>query len=251
MGVSLVVFGLIGTVVDNAKAVHDCFAETMFAAGLTCDEESIRSVMGRSRLEAIRDLMEWEGETPTRRQLENIRLDFQKRMIQYYRKNPEVREVPGASEAFRKLRAMGIKVGIETGFDRATLQPIIRRLKWTNLIDASVASDEVLRCRPNPDMIHKLMRITNVTESSQVVKVGDTPLDMEEGMSARCGLCIGVATGSGSTESLERIPFVEMLPSVREVPGYIRSIPSFGPYALAPASLIAASNAAKANSASS
>ena len=100
----------------------------------------------------------------------------------------------GASEVFRSSGGRGSGSRSNTGFDRAITDVILDRLGWTGegLIDATIASDEVARGRPHPDMIRELMRRRGVAEAARVAKVGDTPADLEEGTNAGCGLVIGV-----------------------------------------------------------
>ena len=63
--------------------------------------------------------------------------------------------MPGAEDTFRALKDAGIKVALNTGFNRVVTQTILDRLGWTGcpLIDAVISSDEVPRGRPHPDMI--------------------------------------------------------------------------------------------------
>ncbi len=91
--------------------------------------------------------------------LDAIHRDFVARSIEFYRRDPSVHEVAGATVVFRRLREFGIRVALDTGFDRAITQVILDRLGWAlrGVIDASITSDEVPRGRPHPDMIVRLM----------------------------------------------------------------------------------------------
>ena len=92
------------------------------------------------------------------------------------------------------------------------------RLGWHDLIDASITSDEVPRGRPHPDMLGALMARTGVADPRRVAKVGDTPVDLEEGFNAGCGLNVGVTTGGNPHSVLERYPHTHILASVAELP---------------------------------
>ena len=70
-------------------------------------------------------------------------------------------------------------------------------------------------------MIRELMRRRGVAEAARVAKVGDTPVDLEEGTSAGCGLVIGVTNGSHSREELATWPHTHLVASVREVPALL------------------------------
>jgi phosphonatase-like hydrolase len=143
-------------------------------------------------------------------------------MRQFYEIDPSVREIPGAAKAFAALRREGIKVALNTGFNRAIADVILNRLGWDALIDATVASDEVPRGRPFPDMIRHLMARLGITDPKRVAKVGDTKADLDEGANAGCGLNIGVTSGSFTREQLESCPHTHILGSVAEVPGVVK-----------------------------
>ena len=131
-----------------------------------------------------------------------VHADFVQRMLAYYRTDPAVREVPGATDVFRRLRAAGVKVALNTGFSRPIVDVILTRLGWEKAVDATAASDEVPRGRPHPDLVLHLMAKLGVMDAKRVAKVGDTVSDLEEGTSAGCGLVIGVTTGRTRGPSL-------------------------------------------------
>jgi phosphonatase-like hydrolase len=141
-------------------------------------------------------------------------------MRHHYATDPSVREVPGAAATFAVLRRAGIKVALNTGFSRAVVEVLLARLGWQApaVIDAEVASDEVPRGRPYPDMIRLLMDRLGIRDARKVAKVGDTRADLEEGANAGCGLVIGVTTGSFTGEQLRSYPHSHILAAVVEVP---------------------------------
>ena len=69
------------------------------------------------------------------------------RSIDFYRGDPSVHEVPGATRVFEALKRSGIRVALDTGFNRSITQVILDRLGWSEspLIDATICSDEVER----------------------------------------------------------------------------------------------------------
>jgi phosphonatase-like hydrolase len=138
----------------------------------------------------------------------------------YYANDPAVREVPGAGATFALLRRAGVKVALNTGFSREIVRVILDRLGWATgpVIDASVASDEVPRGRPHPDMILALMKQLGVADARRVAKVGDTVVDLDEGTSAGCGLVIGVTGGAGTREQLQSRPHHHIVESLAELP---------------------------------
>lgn len=52
-------------------------------------------------------------------------------------------------------------------------------------------------------MIHLAMQKCGVTDSSKVLKAGDSVIDIEEGKNSGCGFTVGVTTGAQTREQLE------------------------------------------------
>jgi len=229
--IELVVFDLAGTTVHDGDSVGSTFQAALAARGVEADPAAIAAVMGLPKPEAIRILLKQFGQPrglpDTAENIDAIHADFTRRMCAYYATSPDVHEVPGASAVFRELRRGGIKVAVSTGFFRPIVDVLLRRLGWhaSGLIDASVTSDEVPRGRPHPDMIRRLMARCGVNDSHRVAKVGDTPVDLEEGTNAGCKLVIGVTTGSATADRLRQFPHTHIVDSVTAVPTLIAPSP--------------------------
>jgi len=219
--IELVVFDLAGTTVHDGDAVASSFRGALAAAGAEAAPASVAQVMGLPKPEAIRRLLAEAGGADDERQVAAIHDDFVRRMCHYYTTSPDVREVPGAAAAFAALRRAGVKVAVNTGFNRAVTGVLLGRLGWRapEVIDADVTSDEVPHGRPRPDMIRALMARCGVRDARNVAKVGDTRADLEEGHSAGCGLNVGVLTGSFTREQLAACPHTHIVETVAEVPG--------------------------------
>jgi phosphoglycolate phosphatase-like HAD superfamily hydrolase len=52
-------------------------------------------------------------------------------------------------------------------------------------------------------MIQKMMRAAGIGDAKQVIKIGDTEVDVNEGRNAGCLYSIGVTTGAFTREALE------------------------------------------------
>jgi phosphonatase-like hydrolase len=217
--IELVVFDMAGTTVYDGDAVNRSFRAALAVAGVEVNAALVNAVMGLPKPEAIRRLLADAGRPATEQEVDVIHADFVTRMQHHYATDPSVREIPGAALTFAALRREGIKVALNTGFSRAVVEVLLARLNWTvpTVIDAVVASDEVPRGRPYPDMIQHLMKRLNISEASRVAKVGDTRADLEEGANAGCGLVIGVTSGSSTREQLQSFPHSHIFASVTEV----------------------------------
>lgn len=222
MNFELVIFDIAGTTVYDGDAVGICLREALEAlAGLSFSRDEVNAVMGIPKPVAIRGLLEKrQGRPPEPPRVDAIHSDFQRRMLAHYRTSEDVREVPGASDVFEELRGRGVKVALDTGFDRTITDAVLERLGWAvpGVIDATVTSSDVAAGRPAPDMVFLAMELTGVADAKRVVKVGDTPSDLLEGTNAGCGMVVGVTSGSHSADELRPHPHAALVDSVRDVP---------------------------------
>jgi phosphoglycolate phosphatase-like HAD superfamily hydrolase len=121
-------------------------------------------------------------------------------MKAYYQAADDLRALPYAEEMFRLLHQNNIRVALNTDFTKAITEAITGRLGWdkNGLVDCVISSDEVPQGRP----LSLYDRIDHGKGKrfgcKNVVKVGDTEVDIAEGRNAGCGSVISVTTGSYS-----------------------------------------------------
>jgi phosphonatase-like hydrolase len=224
MSIELIVFDIAGTTVNDDDGVNRCVRAALAGYGRIVSASQVNAVMGLPKPEAIALLAEQAGPPGgSQADLAAIYRDFEARSIQFYEHDPSVFEVEGTSRVFGTLKQGGMKVAVDTGFNRAITQVILERLGWLGggLIDASICSDEAPRGRPHPDMIRSLMARFRITDPSRVGKVGDTPADLLEGNNAGCGLNVGVTSGTHARHELASYPHTHLVNSIRDVPGLL------------------------------
>jgi len=222
MDIELVVFDMAGTTVNDEDSVNRVVRASLAAAGLSVSAASVNAVMGLPKPEAIALLIaDSELRAALCHEIDAIHRDFVARAIEFYEHDPSVHEVAGASRVFERLKNGGIKVALNTGFDRSITTVILDRLGWSGsrLIDATICSDEVPRGRPHPDMIRALMARLGVGDPGRVTKVGDTPADLQEGHNAGCGLIVGVTGGTHTRQQLESHPHTCLIETIALLPG--------------------------------
>lgn len=220
MPIRMAVFDLAGTVVwDGDNAVAGRLCDALRAGGFEVGEAEVNPVMGMPKPLAVRTLM---GDRVDEAQASKIHADFQRRIIEHYRNNPQVREIRGASELFRQLRAEGVRIAVDTGFDRPTLDTIVDRLGWRDLIDDTVGSDEVTNGRPSPEMIEVLMARAGVSDPSEAAKIGDSQSDLEQGERAGCGVVIAILN-ERTRAVLDRYPGATPVETLEEVMPILRA----------------------------
>jgi phosphonatase-like hydrolase len=223
MAIALVVFDMAGTTVHDDDAVNVCLRKALQDSDVNVDREMVNAVMGEPKTVAVAKLLTASRGHPVRSDdaaVMTIYGAFERLMLDYYQHDPTVRAADGAVAAFQALKQHHVAVALDTGFHRAVADVILRRLGWhtSDLIDVTVASDEVKRGRPSPDLIHKAMALTGVTSPFEVAKVGDTPADLREGTAAGCQLVIGVTTGSHTREALAAYPHTHLVDHLASVP---------------------------------
>ncbi len=219
--IELVVFDMAGTTVHDEDSVNRCVRDALAAAGLVVTPAEVNRVMGLPKPEAIAILIERSGRrADLDDRIEAIHRDFVARSIAFYESDPSVREIPDATRVFEVLQRAGVRVALNTGFNRAIASVILDRLGWSAspLIDGTICSDEVPRGRPHPDMILELMRRMQVGDPRRVAKVGDTPADLEEGRNAGCGLIVGVTQGTHHRRDLEVYPHTHLIDTISDIP---------------------------------
>jgi phosphonatase-like hydrolase len=206
--IQLVVFDIAGTTVRDSGNVAKAFITAFSEYGLSMSAGEVKKVMGFRKMDAIRLLLEkFAPEKKADDELaDRIHTRFIDKMIEFYRNDEALAPLPHAERVFRALKGRGIKVALNTGFTRSITDTILHRLRWDDrspLIDQVICSDEVPNGRPHADMILALMDHLGIDSAAQVLKVGDTEVDVQEGRNAACGKVVSVTTGAYTREQLQ------------------------------------------------
>ena len=219
--IQLVVFDMAGTTVeDTGGVVLNSLVETVQAYELPGTPDELNALMGMNKREVFGMLAAQhypDDQAKADRLADEALEDFVARMRAAY--DAYLAPMPGAEETFAYLRARGIKVATDTGFDATIGGLILERLNWSNrLIDLAVFSTDVSRGRPAPYMIFHAMEKLGVLDVRQVMKLGDSPADLEEGTNAGCGEVIGVLSGAHTAQTLGALRHTRLIPSVADLP---------------------------------
>jgi len=220
MSVQVVVFDLAGTTVKENFDVQRILKNAFAKARLEITIEQANKVMGIPKPVAIRQLLEQlKHDSINDEIIRTIHADFVTDMIRFYEHDQSVQENVGVTETFKKLKQQGVKVVVDTGFDRPIVDALLNRMGWSanGLIDGSVPSDEVAHGRPYPDLIYRAIEITGVLDVKTVAKVGDTISDLQEGHAAGCGWVIGIASGAFSKSQLALVPHTHLIDQIPEI----------------------------------
>ena len=217
----LVVFDIAGTTVEDRGQVPAAFKAAFEEHGIVVTPDQLSGVRGSSKKEAVRQLVPaGPGREPV---AEAVYDSFCGRLARLYR-DEGVQPVAGVLDVFSWLKQNGVRLALNTGFDRSITELLISTLGWASQVNAVVCGDDVREGRPAPYLIFHAMESTGVSSVHRVVTVGDTAVDLRAGYNAGVRCNIGVLSGAHTREQLEREPHTQLLSSVAELPDTVSSI---------------------------
>jgi len=232
------IFDLAGTTIRDDNGVRDCLHQAAAEFKLETTPEEVQLHMGTNKIHLYQFLIakangvkldfrdfekiESPGSLPLATQIFHR---YEEIMLAYYRH--EVKEIAGAADTFRWCHAHGIKVATGTGFHRQITTAIMDGLGWVRdgLVDLAVDVEHTPkhRGRPAPFMIFHAMSQLDIQSVHEVIKIGDTPADMLEGVNAGCRGIVGVLSGPLPVTAWGGYRHTHVIPSVRELPQLIET----------------------------
>ncbi|WP_053991540.1 phosphonatase-like hydrolase [Mangrovimonas sp. TPBH4] len=221
--IELVIFDMAGTVVDEGNVVYKTLQQVINNEGFDVTLDFVLEFgAGKEKHQAIKDILEEIGIEDFEVKSNGIFEKFKVLLAEAY-KALEVASYDGVEELIQDLKHANVKVVLNTGYDKATAQLLLGKMKWDLGVhyDTLVTADDVENGRPNPDMIFEAMKQTNITEPSKVLKAGDSIIDIEEGKNADCGLTVGVTTGAHTAKQLASANPDFVLESLSELRGIL------------------------------
>jgi phosphoglycolate phosphatase-like HAD superfamily hydrolase len=130
---ALVVFDLGGTTVRDTGDVPAAFVDALAAAGFQVDSREIDAWRGASKREVIRRVVaEQRASLPLAAQdalASSVYGDFRESLAARLRQATDL-SIPGVTRAFQQLKAAGIRVALNSGFDRDILDLILGIVVW-------------------------------------------------------------------------------------------------------------------------
>jgi len=201
--IQLAVFDMAGTTVNEDNVVYKTVRAALAKHGVDVSLETVLTFgAGKEKFKAISDILTESNNSSVDA---NVVFENFKEMLAEAYANLDVTTYDGVEELFKILKSKEVKVVLNTGYDQKTAQSLLNKLGWVpgNQIDAVITADDVVKGRPSSEMIDKAMEMFGITESENVLKAGDSAIDIEEGKNANCGWTVGVLTGAQSREQLE------------------------------------------------
>ncbi|RIV73237.1 HAD-IA family hydrolase [Flagellimonas aequoris] len=222
--IKLAVFDMAGTTVNEDNVVYKTVRQALAKWGVDVSLETVLEFgAGKEKYKAIVDVLE---ATQNGREevvdAKAVHEDF-KGMLKEAYTNLEVTPYEGVEELFEILKSHGVKVVLNTGYDRKTAQSLLDKLGWEpgKQIDALITADDVVNGRPSSEMIDKAMEMFHIVGPEHVLKAGDSVIDIEEGKNAHCGITVAVLSGAQNREQLETAEPTYILTSLDALAGVL------------------------------
>jgi phosphonatase-like hydrolase len=200
----MMVFDMAGTTVNENMLVYKTLQKAICEAGFTVSlGQVLAEGAGMEKLDALRAIMK----KYTNNQDDNIVHDIYHRFVDQLGKAYEEHEISPQDNAlvlFQALRQKKVRVTLNTGYNRQTAESLIEKLGWKQgeTFDDLITASDVRQSRPHPDMIQLAMQRAGITDAREVAKVGDSVIDIEEGINAGASLNIGITTGAHTRQQL-------------------------------------------------
>ncbi len=212
-GISAVIFDWAGTLVD-----FGCFAPTVsiveaFAArGVQLSMPEARGPMGLEKREHLRRLLadqsisrRWKaaaGKEPVPGDADSLYEELEPRLVHAVKRHSRL--VPGVRELTEELRTWGIRIGTTTGYLRPLMDILAAEAARQGFrAEAVICPSDVPAGRPYPWMCFLAATRLGAFPPRMMVKIGDTPADMQEGVNA--GMWTVGVTLSGNEVGLSEV----------------------------------------------
>jgi len=196
--ISMVVFDMAGTTVNEDNVVYKTLQQAINSKGYQFSLDQVMAEgAGKEKREAIKSILKAYAKIYSENLADEIYEEFIVLLDRAY-KDIVVLPQPNAEELFRVLKQKSIKVVLNTGYDADTAESLVEKLGWKkgHQFDSLISSSDVENNRPDPEMIDLAMDIHGIDDAKEVIKVGDSIIDIQEGQNAGCGLSIGITTGA-------------------------------------------------------
>jgi len=195
----ILLFDLDGTLIDSKKLISHALNHTLekFGYRRLTEEEIINTI--NTPLREIFAIRAKKEEIPKMR-------EFYRR---YYLEEclPKTKVIPGIPELLKELKENKIKTAVITTRNEKMAEYILEHFNLINYVDTVVGHLDGRKIKPDPEPLFiAIDRLKGKIDNS--IMIGDSPVDIEAGLHARCYSTIGVLWGFASIEMLKKAHFI-------------------------------------------
>lgn len=218
--IRMVVFDMAGTTVNEDNLVYKTVQKVINEEGFSVSlEEVLQHGAGKEKHKAITDVLTACTDAGNIELIADKAFAKFKLQLEQAYDNADITTFEGMEAFFQILKNRNIRVVLNTGYDKKTAGKLMNKLNWKvgKQVDALITADDVENGRPNPDMILMAMAMFGIDKASQVLKAGDSEIDITEGKNSGCGITVGVLSGAQNKEQLESAKPDYILDNVTEL----------------------------------
>ncbi len=193
--INAVIFDWAGTTVDYGSfAPVKGFIDGFGSIGHDITIEMARKPMGLLKIDHTRAIAKMLDAPISEKEILSAYAAFEASLFTEIEKHCDVKDY--VIDTVAALHKRGVKIGSTTGYTSAMMDKVIpAAARHGYAPDFCITPDKAGKGRPYPYMIWENMKHFEMTDPREVVKVGDTVADIEEGKNANCWT-VGVIMGS-------------------------------------------------------
>ena len=203
----LVIFDMAGTIIKENNIVYKTLFKVLRPINMSITQKDINKFHGFNKNEIIEHFIKekYKHIHSCKHIIDETIYTFNNLLKEKYSSDKYIRLMhPHIPNLFNTLRDNDKKIALNTGYNKEIQNILIEKFKLNNCIDDYISSEEVKIGRPYPYMIYNLMERNNIKNINQVIKIGDTPADIQEGKNAGC-FTIGVLSGISTYDELNSV----------------------------------------------
>jgi HAD superfamily hydrolase (TIGR01549 family) len=215
MKLKAVVFDFDGTLLNTFEHIVRAFEVVLPKHGVKPDREAIRKIVGMTLMDCYKNLVP------------NGDHEAMYRLHHETQQTPEMYSLIVAydnlRETLEKLQDQDLKIAVLTNRGRKSADLILAYTGIADLFDFVVTADEVDSPKPDPKGLNFIAKEFSIN-SSEMVMVGDMPLDVKTGQNARVKATIVLTHGFGTRAELKSAGADYILDSFLELPSVITKL---------------------------
>ena len=201
-----------GTVINEGGVVYKTLYETLKNNNIPVKKSDINDWHGQQKQQVISDMIDkYLPHEMYKDDVKNYCYDEFHVCLSdaYFGAHSNISLIdPELPNFFQRLQFNGVKIALNTGYERNFQRKIINHFNMNEYVDDFISSTDVRMGRPFPYMIHRIMERNDIISVKHVAKVGDTRNDVLEGKNAGCGITIAVQTGAGTTKDFREADLI-------------------------------------------
>lgn len=176
--IKAIVFDLDGTLLNSTKDIKNSLNKVLKDNNQkTYSDKEVEKFLGYGSYNLIKDALPKGSD---QKLIDKVYNEY----VNYYSKNSNIHTKPyyGIMELIDELKESGLKLAIcSNKMNNAVVK--LNLEKFENKFDVAVGESELIKVKPNPDMILYAIKELNITKD-EVLFIGDTEVDLKAAKNA-------------------------------------------------------------------